>query len=664
MKYVLKGSLILSVLCHTSAFAGVADIAREELYTTSTRIANYEYELTSDITIVNESMIAASGARTVAEALQQFAGVYVYDRSTPKTTVVDIRGFGDSAASNVLVLVNDRKLNSVDLSGPDLLQIPLGAVARIEILRGAGSVLYGDNAVGGVINVITKEGEGDPHAEVTYQYGSYERSKVSGQVSGRSDGLRYYGYAAYDDDKGYRDQSDVLARNFNTRLSYDFEGKANVDFEIGGHRDQTQLPGGLDEAELNGYGRRGAADRNFSETEDWFARLGFDYELGDTPGSLGAFTFDATYKNRDVFDSFFRTFNSTRRIDQWGFLGKYIFDREIFGHDVDFVLGLDLYETENDILGSGTNTDDITISKNEIGVYTFAELETFDNIFFNSGFRYQKAEYDFDDRGNSAFSSQDPDEWAWLAGFKWSFMPRSNIYGNIQKTFRFLATDEWYSTFSGLNTNLDQQKGVQYEIGIKQRVNSVFQYSVTPYLIEIDDEIYYDPSTFSNSNYEQTRRFGIETMGFFNLLPLFENKHLNRFDIRLGHTYQDPEFNGGVNDGRVIPLVPNHQFSQQVVVKFFDSWILGLQGRTIGRRVIGNDLDNSQSKASSYFVMDARIAYEIKNIEIFIEVNNIFDEDYNTYEIEKSVFGNPAITRDVYPAADRNINIGCTVKFG
>lgn len=664
MKYVLTGSLILSVLCHTSAFAGVADIAREELYTTSTRIANYEYELTSDITIVNESMIAASGARTVAEALQQFAGVYVYDRSTPKTTVVDIRGFGDSAASNVLVLVNDRKLNSVDLSGPDLLQIPLGAVARIEILRGAGSVLYGDNAVGGVINVITKEGEGDPHAEVTYQYGSYERSKVSGQVSGRSDGLRYYGYAAYDDDKGYRDQSDVLARNFNTRLSYDFEGKANVDFEIGGHRDQTQLPGGLDEAELNGYGRRGAADRNFSETEDWFARLGFDYELGDTPGSLGAFTFDATYKNRDVFDSFFGTFNSSRRIDQWGFLGKYIFDREIFGHDVDFVLGLDLYETENDILGSGTNTDDITISKNEIGVYTFAELETFDNIFFNSGFRYQKAEYDFDDRGNSAFSSQDPDEWAWLAGFKWSFMPRSNIYGNIQKTFRFLATDEWYSTFSGLNTNLDQQKGVQYEIGIKQRVNSVFQYSVTPYLIEIDDEIYYDPSTFSNSNYEQTRRFGIETMGFFNLLPLFENKHLNRFDIRLGHTYQDPEFNGGVNDGRVIPLVPNHQFSQQVVVKFFDSWILGLQGRTIGRRVIGNDLDNSQSKASSYFVMDARIAYEIKNIEIFIEVNNIFDEDYNTYEIEKSVFGNPAITRDVYPAADRNINIGCTVKFG
>lgn len=664
MKYVLKGSLILSVLCHTSAFAGVADIAREELYTTSTRIANYEYELTSDITIVNESMIAASGARTVAEALQQFAGVYVYDRSTPKTTVVDIRGFGDSAASNVLVLVNDRKLNSVDLSGPDLLQIPLGAVARIEILRGAGSVLYGDNAVGGVINVITKEGEGDPHAEVTYQYGSYERSKVSGQVSGRSDGLRYYGYAAYDDDKGYRDQSDVLARNFNTRLSYDFEGKANVDFEIGGHRDQTQLPGGLDEAELNGYGRRGAADRNFSETEDWFARLGFDYELGDTPGSLGAFTFDATYKNRDVFDSFFGTFNSTRRIDQWGFLGKYIFDREIFGHDVDFVLGLDLYETENDILGSGTNTDDITISKNEIGVYTFSELETFDNIFFNSGFRYQKAEYDFDDRGNSAFSSQDPDEWAWLAGFKWSFMPRSNIYGNIQKTFRFLATDEWYSTFSGLNTNLDQQKGVQYEIGIKQRVNSVFQYSVTPYLIEIDDEIYYDPSTFSNSNYEQTRRFGIETMGFFNLLPLFENKHLNRFDIRLGHTYQDPEFDGGVNDGRVIPLVPNHQFSQQVVVKFFDSWILGLQGRTIGRRVIGNDLDNSQSKASSYFVMDARIAYEIKNIEIFIEVNNIFDKDYNTYEIEKSVFGNPAITRDVYPAADRNMNIGCTVKFG
>lgn len=647
----------------TYSVSAETDLKRSDLYVTATRIANYEYELTSDVTIIDTAMIDASGARTVPEALQQFAGVYVYDRSTPKTSVIDIRGFGDSAASNVLVLVNDRKLNAVDLSGPDLLQIPLGSVARIEILRGAGSVLYGDNAVGGVINIITKTGSGDLNMQTSYEYGSYDRSKITGQVSGESIDWKYYAYASYDDNKGYRDQSDVLARNFNTRLTYDVQDKINIDLEIGGHRDQTELPGGLDEAELVGYGRRGAADKNFSETKDWFARLGIDYELGQAPGSLGAIAIDVTYKNREVFDSFFGTFNSDREIDQWGMLTKYIFDEEIFNKDVDLVVGLDLYDTKNDILGSGTNSDDITISKEEMGAYVFAEVETFENLFLNSGARYQKATYDFDDRGNATFSSQDPDVWTSLVGFKWNYKKDSNLYGNIQKTFRFLATDEWYSTFSGLNVALDQQKGMQYEIGVKHRFNEVVQMNVTPYLIEIEDEIYFDPSTFSNANYAETRRIGVESMLVLDMLSALDWDHLNRLDLRLGHVYQDPEFREGTSHGKTIPLVPSHQFTHQLVMRFFDHWILGVQGRLVGNRVIGNDLDNDKVKAQAYYVVDTRLAYSQKNYEVFVEINNLFDERYNTYEIEKSVFGNTSITRDVYPAPDRNFNIGCTIKF-
>ena len=85
-------------------------------------------------------------------------GVVVRDfYGTGKTASVDIRGFGETAPLNVLVLVDGRRVNEIDLSGTDWTQIPIDQIERIEIVRGAGSVLYGDNAVGGVINIITKK---------------------------------------------------------------------------------------------------------------------------------------------------------------------------------------------------------------------------------------------------------------------------------------------------------------------------------------------------------------------------------------------------------------------------------------------------------------------------------------------------------------------------
>ena len=86
---------------------------------------------------------------------------------------MDIRGFGETGPLNTLVLVDGRRVNEIDLSGVDWTQIPLDQVERIEIVRGSGSVLYGDNAVGGVINIITKKPEKPLSARVEGVIGSY-----------------------------------------------------------------------------------------------------------------------------------------------------------------------------------------------------------------------------------------------------------------------------------------------------------------------------------------------------------------------------------------------------------------------------------------------------------------------------------------------------------
>ncbi|HPM42901.1 MAG TPA: TonB-dependent receptor plug domain-containing protein, partial [Candidatus Omnitrophota bacterium] len=111
------------------------------------------------VDVITQEDIKRSPARTVPELLKGRVGVCVKEYTgNGKTAQVDIRGFGETAPSNVLVLIDGRRANQNDISGTDWLQIDVDSVERIEIVRGPQSVLYGDNAVGGVINIITKRG--------------------------------------------------------------------------------------------------------------------------------------------------------------------------------------------------------------------------------------------------------------------------------------------------------------------------------------------------------------------------------------------------------------------------------------------------------------------------------------------------------------------------
>ena len=149
------------------------DIELEKIVVTPTRMEQYDYDATSNVTVIGSKEIKSSHAKNIPEVLIEKAGLNIYNNSSDKTNRVDIRGFADTSITNVLVLIDGRKINPVDTSGPDWLQIPVESIERIEVVRGAGSVLYGDNAVGGVINIITKKGAGRFSGRVGTMLGSY-----------------------------------------------------------------------------------------------------------------------------------------------------------------------------------------------------------------------------------------------------------------------------------------------------------------------------------------------------------------------------------------------------------------------------------------------------------------------------------------------------------
>ena len=116
------------------------EVILEEVVVTATRDKREIRKVPANITVVTREDIQNSNAQTVADALRSEVGLVVRDfLGNGKSASVDLRGFGETASGNTLVLIDGRRVNEIDLSGVDWLQIPLDQVERIEVVRGAGS---------------------------------------------------------------------------------------------------------------------------------------------------------------------------------------------------------------------------------------------------------------------------------------------------------------------------------------------------------------------------------------------------------------------------------------------------------------------------------------------------------------------------------------------
>src|SRR4051812_15139657 len=193
---------VLAGLCITSSFA-----QNDPVIVEATRFPEDVRRLPASTTVLTAEDIARSPARNLAELLSEQTGFNQRDLfgNNAAQAAIDLRGFGATGTQNTLILVDGRRQNDFDLSGTQWSAIPLSMIERVEILRGTGAVLYGDNASAGVVNIVTrsplKQGK---VFEAFGRVGSYET--VEGQVYGNYAGERFginalvYGYGS----EGYR----------------------------------------------------------------------------------------------------------------------------------------------------------------------------------------------------------------------------------------------------------------------------------------------------------------------------------------------------------------------------------------------------------------------------------------------------------------------------
>ncbi len=665
---MFKGRILLGMV-GVLLFASVARANTLDLgniVVTPGRLAEDLVSAPANVTVINQNVIEHSNAATVADLLRSVPGVNVTNQGSPHSNLVDIGGYAGTAVSNVLVLVNGRRTNSMDMSGPDWQQIPINSVARIEVIRGGASVLYGDKATGGVVNIITKEGTGKDAATVFAEFCSYASQKYGVEVSGGREKLSYYLYSDYADSKGYRDNSQIRSKDQQARLSYKLNDLVKIGVEGGMHREDYGLPGGLSGRDLVMINRNETKNPdNYGDTADDFIKITSDFTPVDVDAKYGKFSGDYSHRDRHTYLGFpgpgaYYAQKSLIKSDQWSV--KHVWKGELVARELNTVTGVDYDDDRNHMLTRGSANDNLSITKRSLGLYQHSEYEVVDHLFVDGGIRHELAKYIFDQYNVATYATQSPRINAYSGGLKYEYANGSNVFFNAQKTFRFLASDEWFQTYptSLLNTDLKQQTGADYRLGVKHHVNDVLEVSAAPFLVNNKNEIYYDTTNWANSNYGHTRRKGVDLGTRMNLQRILQASFLKNWDVYSNYSYTDARFVKGDYGEKLMPGVPSQQISLGTNVGLDGGLSLDLSGRWMGSEYKMNDQQNRFSRVKPVTVVDTKLMYKMKiNTDVYFGVNNLFDEKYSNYTSVNTSSGMP----DYYPAPERNYVFGVKWHF-
>ncbi|MBI5399259.1 TonB-dependent receptor [Candidatus Saganbacteria bacterium] len=210
----LSAAFVGLLLLFSFAFASeVPSFRGEEVVVTALRLPRLKSQIPWDVTIITRKEIEASGVYKLGDILRSLPGMLVKaDRDLTSAIQVSFRG---STTQQVLVLWNGARINSPALGSFDLGNLLLTDVERIEVVKSPLSALYGADAVGGVINIITRPATEQCQYDLTAKYGSFSTYNLSLSSSGPN----YFFSAAKLGSAGFSDNNDYQGQDFNLRLS-------------------------------------------------------------------------------------------------------------------------------------------------------------------------------------------------------------------------------------------------------------------------------------------------------------------------------------------------------------------------------------------------------------------------------------------------------------
>ena len=687
MKHHLPAIIAGCVLSNSSFAQDNTNLVAEEVVVTATRFEDSYADKPVSVTVISSEEIRRSTARTVPDLLSSYAGLGGRDLfgNNGAQASVDMRGMGAAASQNTLILVDGRRQNDIDVSGVQWSSIPLDFVERIEIVRGSGSVLYGDGAVAGVVNIITrKPGKEGNRASATLGAGSYDTytARADGELAGENTGLRVGG--SYFDSHGYRDN------NENTQSAAFVDGRWNRDkddfsLRVSGARQDLRLPGGravqpsIGENLLETDRRGATTPKDYATRDD--GSLQFDWtRAGESVTSIVGLS----YRRKEQTSYFdFGGFPDYREVDLdvFAVTPRVRFDHSQSALPGSLVVGFDWYvwdyrlDQASSVATIGQPIHRVDATQENRAVYLLETLNLTPKTTVTAGARIEWFSIDATDtfdptapnpsfiNGGSPQGEQNEQQHALELGVRQELTQSWSAYVRGSRAYRFATVDELYegsASFSQEFQFLKPQTSETYELGVDWRRGGSGA-RVGMFQTDLKDEIHLDPFSFGtgNTNLPASRRQGVEAE--------LAARPTERIDLRLAYTYTEAEFTEGVIgtasvDGKAVPLVARNRASVSAGFSLTEQLRLDGVWSYVSSQFMENDEENDfGTKIPSYSVTDLRLAYQMRNASLALTVNNVFDEEYYNYAVT-SIF--TAGRYSAYPLPGRNAFLELKLLFG
>jgi iron complex outermembrane receptor protein len=619
-----------------------------ETVVTAARIPQDPSLLPQGVVVITAAEIQAAGMTTANEAIRWLGGVVGrVDTTGGRDQPLDLRGFGETASSNVVFLVDGIRQNEGDSAGLSLSWIPIDSIERIEIVRGNGSVLHGEGATAGVINIITNKGLIEPGGSASLSLGSQATRDARLSLRTATGSWRYQVYAnAFNTDN---QRANFARQDRNALASATWaEGTSQFSFQVGAQTSSGGLPGGMTPADFAINPRTTYKFQDNFQSEKRNFQVSGEMPLGDWRVAV-----DVSHRTNQVDSSYFTppypvyqpssATDSTRAaVRSWK-----EFNQGPIQHR--FLVGVDAEQWTQDRDHGGTEINqhsDALYVRHEIALKEFG-------LKIYAGARQTVSNRDV---SGAAVGRLDVRNTSWDTGVAIRAGANGELFSRLGTSFRLANADEFGCQlyFGGPAcppvTLLKPQTSKDMELGYRYNP-SWGKWSVRYYRSDLTNEIGLDPASYSNVNFDPTRRSGVEIDATAKLAKAV--------DAGIQYAHRQAVFRGGSYAGNSVPMVPSQSLTARLSYLLSETRTVSLTSQVVSSQRVTDDFDNScASKIPGYGTMNVRYSQRMQDWTLSAMVNNLADKQYYNYRSRCD-----ASLKSVYPEAGRTFHVMAQRKF-
>ncbi|REG84948.1 ligand-gated channel protein [Marinomonas pollencensis] len=615
------------------------DVAKtlDQLVVTASGHAQQVTDAPASITVVTQEELESKPYKDVTDALQDVPGVMVTGGGSSQD--ISMRGM---SGKYTLILVDGKRQGSRetrpngDNSGIEQgWTPPLSAIDHIEVVRGPMSSLYGSDALGGVINIITKKVQdkwgGEISASTTIQDNNKSGDSrqadlmVSGPLIKDKLGLQFYGQVSQrDEDDIYNGYADQDINNGTAKVTWKMSDDQDIIFEAGKETQDrdTHVGKSIDPS------GRGAEDSDTEYTRDHYA-VTHNITVGDVNAQTYITNEQIDNPSRDMYYEDTVVNNQT----------TVSFDSHIltFG-------GQYQYEKLDDS-NNGANNGVDQLTRWQAALFVEDEYFLTDDLSLTSGLRYNKDENYGDNFSPRLYAN-------------WGFAPNWTLKGGVSSGYRSPdlreGTDGWGQDTGGSagnaliigNSDLDPEKSVSGEAGLYWDSNNGTQISGTIYRTDYKDKITEEricdtgagdaSCTYAGDSYTYlSQKYNVDRV-VMQGIELTLNTHITKNVSFTGnYTYTDSEQKSGAFSGEPLNRLPKHMINATTNWTMSDKMKSWARVNYRGKSSDGLERTSISKGIPSYTFVDTGMSYALtKDITVYAGIYNILDKevDYDTYE--------------------------------